>query len=288
MANPNEPRREQPSTYFVQDRSNKEELDRLRIQDKLVTESMGGVLPEQTDVSSLRRVLDVGCGSGSWAIDLAQAHPDVSAFGVDISRSMIEYAREQAGEQGVADRVEFRVMDALRMLEFPAGYFDLVNLRLGASFLRTWDWPRMLSELQRVTRPGGVVRVTENEVIHQSNSPALAQWFEMFQCALFHAGNLFEQETTSITAHLAPLLHQHGVQQVQTKAYALEYHAGTLQGEAHREDAQHIFRTLRPFIQKWGCLSPDYEAICQQALKEMQQSGFHATWNFLTAWGKKL
>ena len=66
---------------------------------------------------------------------------------------MIEYAREQATQQHVADRVEFRVMDALRMLEFPAFSFDLVNLRCAQGFMRTWDWPKMISELLRVCSP---------------------------------------------------------------------------------------------------------------------------------------
>src|SRR5258708_31331709 len=37
-----EPKQEHPSTYFVQDRSNQEELNRLQIQDHLYTAGMGG------------------------------------------------------------------------------------------------------------------------------------------------------------------------------------------------------------------------------------------------------
>lgn len=45
-------------------------------------------------------------------------------------------------------------MDALGGLELPSGYFDLVNQRLGWSFLRTWDWPNLLNEYQRIAREG--------------------------------------------------------------------------------------------------------------------------------------
>jgi hypothetical protein len=48
-----------------------------------------------------------------------------------------------------------------------------------------------------------------------------------------------------------------------------------------------FFQTIRPFIQKWGCTSKDYEALYQQALIEMQQPNFLATVNLLTAWGCK-
>ena len=40
-------------------------------------------------------------------------------------------------------------------------------------------------------------------------------------------------------------------------------------------------------LEKWSADIRDYEAIYRQALKEMQEPDFHATWNILTAWGSK-
>jgi ubiquinone/menaquinone biosynthesis C-methylase UbiE len=272
-----------PSTYFVQDRKNKKELTRLVIQDQMVTRSMGGVLPEQADSAIFGRVLDVACGVGSWAIEAAQTYPTMSLVAIDISQRMIEYACTQANAYQVSDRVEFRVMDALRPLEFPADCFDLVNLRLGVSFLRTWDWPKLLSELLQITRPGGVVRVTESDVKAPSNSPALTRLCEMFQCAFYRAGHLFTDKNTGLIDHLEQLLYQCGCEQVQTKLYNLHYQAG----DAYCEDLKLMFQTVHPFIQKWNCACQDYDAIYQQALKEMQEPDFHVTWNLLTAWGSK-
>ena len=286
MANPTGPHRELNSTYFVENRSNREELTRLQIQDQMLTAGMGGVLPEQPDPAIFKCVLDVGSGAGGWLIETAKAYPNISLLiGVDISKRMVEYARAQAEAQQVNDRVEFHVMDALRVLEFADGYFDLVNHRCAGSFLRTWDWSKLLDEYQRVTRQGGVIRVTEPEILHQSNSPALTQLFNMFQCAMFRSGHLFKEETTGIIDHLSQLLAQHACQQVQTKLYTLEFRAGTTQGEAYRKDMMHAFRTLRPFIEKWGCIAKDYDAIYQRLGNEMQQSDFHGTWNLRSAWG---
>ncbi|QBD81596.1 class I SAM-dependent methyltransferase [Ktedonosporobacter rubrisoli] len=288
MSTPSEPRNhELPSTYIVQDRENQAELARLELQDHLLTTSMGGVLAEQEDPTKLRRVLDIGCGPGGWIIEAATAYPMVNFTGIDISKRMITYARQQAQDKQVAERVDFLVMDALLLLEFPNGYFDLTNLRLGGSLLRTWDWPKMLSEMLRVTRKGGVIRLTDQEIMHRSNSPATTRLNEKVLCAFYQAGHLFEQNSTGITARLPLLLQQYGCNNVQTKAHVLEYRAGTPEGQAYSEDMALASRTLMPFIRKWGCMSEDYEALYQQSLLERQKSDFYATWHFLTAWGSK-
>src|SRR5881394_1366493 len=101
--------REHPSTYFVQDRSNLDEMTRLRIQDQMLTAGMGGVLPEQDHPIRFRSVLDVGCGTGNWLIETAKTSPTMKRLvGVDISTKMLDFAREQAEAEGVSDRVEFR------------------------------------------------------------------------------------------------------------------------------------------------------------------------------------
>ena len=284
----NEPKKEYSSAYYVQDSRSEQELVRLTIQGRMMTGAMGGPLPEQADPSSLRRVLDIACGPGEWIIETAKTYPTMSLTGIDISQRMIQYAREQALTQHLEDRVSFHVMDALLFLEFPSSFFDLVNLRCCVGFMRTWDWPKMINEMLRVSRRGGVVRITDAEAGHTCPaSPALTQFSELYQDALFQAGHLFEQAPSGLTAHLASLLGQHGCKTVQTRTYAMTYQAGTPSAQAYYEDMQRAFRTLRPFILKWGRSSnpDDYDAVCQQALAEIQQSDFQATWNLLTAWG---
>jgi ubiquinone/menaquinone biosynthesis C-methylase UbiE len=282
-----EPKREQLSTYFVEDRSNQDELDRLQIQDHLLTVGMGGVLPEQPDPTAFPRVLDVGCGTGDWLIELAKTIPTCSLLiGVDASLKFVEYARAQAAAAQVSDRVEFHVADALRMLEFPDSYFNLVNHRLASSWLRTWDWRKLLQEYQRVCRPGSVVRVTETEWMIESTSPALLRLTELLLQAFHQAGNLFTPTRDGITSKLAHLLDQHGLQQIQTRNYTLEYRAGTPEWHYYFENYKLGFRTGLPFLRKWTRVPDDYEEIYQQMLSEMQQPSFVAIQGLLTAWGR--
>jgi cyclopropane-fatty-acyl-phospholipid synthase len=69
------------------------------------------------------RVLDVGCGWGSFAIHAAREH-GVSVTGVTISPSQAQLARERVELAGVADRVEIRLCD---YRELPGGSFDAIS-----------------------------------------------------------------------------------------------------------------------------------------------------------------
>ncbi|HLZ58817.1 MAG TPA: methyltransferase domain-containing protein [Ktedonosporobacter sp.] len=286
MSTPQGPRREHPSTYVVQDRSHQEEMTRLQMQDHLLTSGMGGVLADQEGPTSFRRVLDVGCGTGGWLLETAKAYPMIQLLiGVDVSKHMVDSAREQSVHQQMSDHVEFHVMDALRMLEFPTNYFDLVNERLGGSYLRTWEWPKLLNECQRVCKRGGVIRLTESGVA-SSNSPALTSLSQLIRETFYHAGYLFTSEDDGVTSHLAHLLYQYaGVEQVQTQPHALHYRAGTLEGQLFYDDMKQIFRTILPFLRRWTRIPDDYETTYQQMLNEMQQPDFEVTWHLLTAWG---
>ncbi|OQY30188.1 MAG: hypothetical protein B6244_01090 [Candidatus Cloacimonetes bacterium 4572_55] len=68
---------------------------------------------EQLDSFKGKRMLDVGCGSGRYAMEAAKrgaAH----VFGVDLSRGMLEIAERVTKENGVADRCKFVQGDFLQ------------------------------------------------------------------------------------------------------------------------------------------------------------------------------
>ncbi|GAC1362941.1 MAG: hypothetical protein PVS3B1_28640 [Ktedonobacteraceae bacterium] len=288
MKNPNSPRGEQASTYPVQDRSNKDEIARLHIQDQMLTTNMGGPLPEQPEPGKIHSILDVACGTGDWLLETARTYPEITRLiGVDISGKMIGLAREQAREQHMTDRVEFHVMDALRKLEFPDHYFDLVNQRLGMSYLRTWDWPNLLQEYRRVTRPGGIVRISELRTTVETTSAAQARIGDIMLQAFVQAGHYFVpsgEGSIGVTDHLVPLLHQRGYQNIQTRLHRIEFRADTPTGQMFIEDMARLFRTNVPFLRKWTRVPDDYETIYQQMLREMHQPDFVAAWHLLTVW----
>jgi ubiquinone/menaquinone biosynthesis C-methylase UbiE len=99
-----------------------------------------------------KRMLDVGTGPGRVPLAIANAVPGVSIDGLDLSPSMIEYARRAARAAGFDERVTFVVGDVAD-LPYPDHTFDLI---LSSMSQHHWaDSHAGLRELRRVLRPNG-------------------------------------------------------------------------------------------------------------------------------------
>src|SRR5579859_3831564 len=202
MSTLSDPREERPGKHTAQKRL-ENRSSWFALANKMLIAEMGGVWPEQPVSVQYRRVLDVGCGSGYWLIHGARKYPTIQKwYGVDENRRLILRARALANEQKLDDRLEFHVMDALRMLEFPFDYLDLVNIQLGGRFIRTWEWSKLLHECRRVTRLGGIIRAVEQDFIGESNSPAFNRLMQLFVRASYQAGHLFAPEHDGLLAEM--------------------------------------------------------------------------------------
>ena len=97
------------------------------------------------------RVLDVGCGQGADAFELAAlVGPDGLVTGVDFSELLITEAVRRGADRGLP--VKFEVGDA-QALRFPDSSFDAV--RTERMLMHVPDPSRALAEMARVLRPGG-------------------------------------------------------------------------------------------------------------------------------------
>lgn len=129
---------------------------------------------QRLGVTSVTRLLDVGCGAGQLALIAARAGAQV--VGCDIAANWIEKARARAA----AERLEitFDVGDA-ESLPYGDNQFDVVGSLIGAMFAPRPD--QVAAELIRVCRPGGMI--------------AMANWTP---------GGFVGQMFKAISRHIAP------------------------------------------------------------------------------------
>lgn len=99
------------------------------------------------------RVLDVTCGPGLYAVELAERGCEVT--GIDFAPASIAYARELAKSHNVSDRCTFELQD-VRQMSYQGHDFDAALFLYGqlAVFSRQ-NATSLLAEIARALRPGG-------------------------------------------------------------------------------------------------------------------------------------
>ncbi|MBR8831805.1 MAG: 2-methoxy-6-polyprenyl-1,4-benzoquinol methylase, mitochondrial [Chroococcopsis gigantea SAG 12.99] len=116
-----------------------------------------------------RRILDLGCGTGSTTLMLKKAFPDAQVTGVDLSPYMLAMAAYKSQREGLA--IEWVQMNAERTT-FPGESFDVVTAGLLFHETPPSVSRKILQECSRLLVPGGEV------IILDGNQKALrsADW----------------------------------------------------------------------------------------------------------------
>jgi ubiquinone/menaquinone biosynthesis C-methylase UbiE len=273
------------NTYVI-DPENAAEMARLMQQDRLATESMGGLLPEVEPPPDGGRVLDLACGPGGWALELAFACPKVEVIGIDINTVMIDYANAQAWSQGL-NNAHFQVMNVMEPLAFPDRSFDLINGRFMFGFMLPHAWPSLLAECRRLLKPGGILRLTEAE-LPLTTSASFERFIRLNAQALKRAGQSFSPDGhhIGILPVLPRLVRQAGFEQVRLRASVTEWSSGT---PAHYDvftDHAVLLELVQPFLIRTGVATQEeLKQLYQQTIAEMQLEDFAAIGFSMTLWG---
>ena len=277
----------EPSNAYPVDPESVTEMARLLDQDRLLTRRVSGLLPPDVDPTSVQEVLDLGCGPGGWALDVASAYPHLHTSGIDISPRMIAYARAQATNTG-RDNADFAVMDFQR-LEFADAAFDVVNARLVQWFLPANRREQIVREWYRVLRPGGVLRLVEGE-FPVTSSPTLERLLSKLVAALEQQGKtaIAGGRYLGLALYLSRWLRQLGCQHIQETAHVLNFSAGTPDCQAGIQDALRGVVTMGPLLVAMHLASEqEVQTWTQQIRAELASPEFVGMACYVSAWGRK-
>ncbi|KAF8071832.1 hypothetical protein FPV67DRAFT_1577947 [Lyophyllum atratum] len=111
-------------------------------------------------------VLDLGCGSGYWAIEAAKEWNSSTIVGYDVRDIQPNlFAKGMEPHKEIAHRVKWVHGNLLDGLQFSASHFDyvrIVNIGLGVP---EDEWQFVFEEVARIMKPGGVIEVIEEDPI---------------------------------------------------------------------------------------------------------------------------
>lgn len=158
-------------------------------------------LLRQARLTPGQRVLDLGCGTGTLAIEAKLAQPGAEVVGLDGDSEILERARAKADAAGV--EVQFDEGFSAD-LSYEDDFFDVVLATLFFHHLTSNDKQATVREIARVLRPGGELHLAD---WGKPSDPLMTILF--WQIRVFDG---FEQTRVNVAGELPAIFAQGGLE----------------------------------------------------------------------------
>jgi ubiquinone/menaquinone biosynthesis C-methylase UbiE len=251
------------------------EISRLDMQHYMFRWEFGGDYLAPVRPTS---ILDVACGTGRWAMDMAQRFPRANVVGFDINGDLIARARS---DPGLPENCLFLEGDALKPFTFDPGSFDFVMARANSAYIPVPQWPAVVAEMARVTVPGGWIELRDFGLV-QSDSPALTalteQFAQMASMRPIYPGS---------GAHLAAFLREVGLRDVKARTVTVRVgRRSSRGGRLMLTDYLSLLERVTPLIAQVGLASwAQWEDWLTRARRETITGASHV--DLTAAYGRR-
>ncbi|KAK7684457.1 hypothetical protein QCA50_012404 [Cerrena zonata] len=174
------------------------EQNRINGQHDLLRQRMGGIYVDRgrviealrPSISRVRKVVDLGTGTGKWVLDMAFEFPDVMIHGIDIVPIATMHP---------PDNVYFEIHDINTRLRFHDASVDIVHAR--SVSMAVQSYPALVNEVARILRPGGLFLACEWGRCAAMENNLDPHHLTPFACRFYHA----VAETLHRSRGLAPV-----------------------------------------------------------------------------------
>ncbi|KAI9317658.1 S-adenosyl-L-methionine-dependent methyltransferase [Dichotomocladium elegans] len=234
-------------------------------------------------MDNVHDILECACGTGLWALEVAQAHPNCNVVGIDI----VPPTNERSGlpSQGIPDNVTYQHVDLLTALPQADCSFDYVYERDVAHIMPIKQWPVLIKEFYRIIRPGGFLELVEYDILFRNPGPVLALVNEWYKIAASTLG-----VDPGYAESIPTFLREGGFEEVQVKVYDIpigEWPTDPVQrryGFLYKEQMKTLFKSMqRWWLSELDVSEDEYVKVCNAAIDEFDEYHSIARWKIVTA-----
>lgn len=237
-----------------------------------------------TELEEPQAILDIGTGTGIWAMEMGDLHPSAEIIGTDLSPIQPSW---------VPPNVRFEIDDATLEWTFQKDQFDFIHARTLAGAIQ--DWPALLRQCFEHCKPGGRVEIAEGRANFFCDDGSLTE-----ETATHRWLTEFRRLSTPLGFDIAPklpdLLSQAGFEDTELTQKVVPL--GTWPKDKELKEIGRWFRvqflemaleayTLALFTRAGNWLNEEVQVLLAQVRKELKSNRIHLYTYTAFATGRK-
>lgn len=255
-----------------------EEADRLVILHFLIKYAFNGNTVSPI-IQSLRKkseenkkdrpqVLDIGCGPGTWVLEMATEFPNTEFHGIDL-RTMFPTSIKPTN-------THFVQHDFYETLPYPDESVDFIRMRLMLGSMTPPQLTKLLAEIQRVLKPLGYVEFLDVERQIHRPGPICDQLFNKKLSQVMHNNGIDLMASHHLSTLLMSQPAHGGFIDVHQHKVTIPLGWGGQLGEVHAQNIHAHLSSLHPSIKQQ--LDDDVDEKLKSTIPECNANQSHMNW----------